>query len=304
MEQKPWYQKERVDDAFPFNLWETSMEGFSLHWHERVELVYVLSGELSIAVEGQVHLAKDRDILIIGPSSIHGFSDSASGTRILIIQFGLELFDQTIVDLRDLPLQRSIFERKTLIGPGEGELHRDLEAQLLDLRSEFGAKGEGFRLAIKARLFDFALLLLRRLPPLDISDAELARRRARHEQLAAIFDMLHDGYRDPLCLRDAARAANLSACYFSRFFRAQTGLTFHSYLSRLRLAHAEELLLETDLPVTEIAFQSGFESLKTFNRLFRRYLGSSPSRFRSPAIGGGHRTKNEGKRARIDELIE
>jgi transcriptional regulator GlxA family with amidase domain len=135
-------------------------------------------------------------------------------------------------------------------------------------------------LAVKARLYDLALLLLRSVPARQLPEGELMKRKQRNELLERIFSFVHDNFAKPLDLDDAADAANLSKFYFSRFFKEQTGQTFHAYLSRIRVSHAEELLAGSDLPVTEIAYVSGFASLKTFNRLFRTYTGTSPSSYR------------------------
>lgn len=281
MDQIPWYQKEKLDPVFPFRLWETSMRGFTLHWHELIEIAYVRTGGLVISIEGHSYEASQGDIVFINSGAVHGFSRSTSDTLIIIVQFGLELFDQALVDLRDRLFQTLVFERKTILtASGDGEIHRQLENIILEMRKEYVKKEEGFRLAIKARLYDLALLLLRKVPARQLYESELMKRKQRNELLERIFSYVHDNFSKPLDLDAAADAANLSKYYFSRFFKKQTGQTFHTYLSRIRVSHAEELLVGSDLPVTEIAYVSGFASLKTFNRLFRTYTGTSPSRYR------------------------
>jgi AraC-like DNA-binding protein len=177
--------------------------------------------------------------------------------------------------------QKLVFERKTIVTTGDdGEIHRYLEGIILEMRREFFEKEAGFRLAVKARLYDLALLLLRHVPARQVAEGEIDKRKLRNELLERIFNFVHDNYTKHVTLDDAAAAANLSKFYFSRFFKEQTGQTFHVYLSRVRISRAEELLAGSDLPVTEIAYRCGFSSLKTFNRLFRTFTGTSPSRYR------------------------
>jgi len=257
------------------------MRGFTLHWHELVEIAYVRSGGLVVTVEGNPHEATQGDIVFINSGAVHGFSRPSDDTRIVLVQFGLELLDQSLIDLRDRVFQKLVFERKTIVsGSVDGEVHRGLEGILLEMRREYLGKEEGFRLAVKARLYDLALLLLRNVPARQIPEGELQKRKLRNEQLERIFSLVHGNFVRPLTLDDAAEASNLSKFYFSRFFKEQPGQTFHAYLSRVRVSHAEELLAGTDLPVTEIAYRSGFASLKTFNRLFRTITGTSPSHYR------------------------
>jgi AraC-like DNA-binding protein len=281
MDQRPWYQKEKLDPAFPFRLWETPMRGFTLHWHELLEIAYVRAGGLVISLEGRSYEAKQGDIVFINPGAVHGFSRSSPETLIVLVQIGLELFDQSLIDLRDRVFQKLVFERKTIVTTGDdGEIHRYLEGIILEMRREFFEKEAGFRLAVKARLYDLALLLLRHVPARQVAEGEIDKRKLRNELLERIFNFVHDNYTKHVTLDDAAAAANLSKFYFSRFFKEQTGQTFHVYLSRVRISRAEELLAGSDLPVTEIAYRCGFSSLKTFNRLFRTFTGTSPSRYR------------------------
>ena len=285
MDGKPWHQREKLDATFPCRIWETSMRGFTLHWHEVLEIAYVRSGRMVVSVEGQDYEAKQGDIVFINSGAVHGFSAAAAGTNLIMTQFGMELFDQSLVDLRDRVFQKLVFERKTVVtNDTDGDIHVRLEAIILELREEFVRKKEGYRLAVKARLYDLALLLLREVPARLIPENERRKRMLRNEALERIFTYVHGNYAKPISLDAAAAAAHLSKFYFSRFFRVQTGQTFHAYLSRVRISRAEELLTDSDLPITEIAYRSGFSSLQTFNRLFRTFIGVSPSRFRSGAL--------------------
>ncbi len=261
------------------------MRGFTLHWHELVEIAYVKSGRMVVSVEGRDYGAEQGDIVFINSGAVHGYSASAADTRLVMTQFGMELLDQSLVDLRDRAFQKLVFERKTIVtDDADGDIHARLESIILELREEFELKQEGYRLAVKARLYDLALLLLRKVPGRLVPESERRARTLRNEALERIFSYVHGNYANPISLEAAAAAVHLSKYYFSRFFRSQTGQTFHVYLSRVRISRAEDLLSESDLPITEIAYRSGFSSLQTFNRLFRTFIGVSPSRYRSGAL--------------------
>jgi AraC-like DNA-binding protein len=282
MDQKPWHQKEKLDPTFPCRIWETSMRTFTLHWHELVEIAYIRKGRMTVSVEGHSYEAKGGDIVFINSGAIHGYSGAEAGTSIIMTQFGMGLFDQSLVDLRDRAFQKLVFERKTFVtGDADAYIHTRLEALILDLRAEYAEQREGYRLAMKARLYDLALLLLRNVPARHVKENERRKRTLRNETLERIFTFVHDNFAKSISLGEAAEAAHLSKFYFTRFFRIQTGETFHAYLSRVRISRAAELLSDTDLPITDIAYQSGFASLQTFNRLFRTYTGVSPSNYRS-----------------------
>ena len=282
MDRKPWYQKRKVDPAFPFLFKDNTFHDFAFHWHELLEMVYILQGSICITVEGKVYHSSKGDIVIINSGSIHGFLDAEPGTVVSAYQFGMELFDQTLLDLWEKNSQKLVFGRQTFVSQQkDGDIHRRLEKLLLLIRSEYYAQKDGFRLAIRARLYDLALFFLREIPEQEQQPEELIRRNANHQIMERGFSFVHDNFCDPdITLDQVADAAALSKFYFSRYFKQQTGQTFHAYLSRLRINQAEEYLSESDLPIIDIAYSCGFYSLKTFNRLFKYYIGTSPSGYR------------------------
>lgn len=97
-------------------------------------------------------------------------------------------------------------------------------------------------------------------------------RRFAHGQLAA-----------PLQLNDLARAAGLSRHHFARAFRRAAGVPPMDYLRQLRIQRARHLLLTTDLPLVEVARQTGFPDRFHFSRVFARVAGVPPSRLRATA---------------------
>jgi transcriptional regulator GlxA family with amidase domain len=89
-------------------------------------------------------------------------------------------------------------------------------------------------------------------------------------------------------VRRLARVSGVSEGHFARQFKQAFGVPPHRYLLTRRVERATALLRETDLPIVEIALQTGWESLGTFGRTFRDVTGESPSAFRSrerPAAG-------------------
>lgn len=287
MDQKPWYQRKKFDSSFPFLYEAKTFRNYPFHWHEFLEVVYVHEGRIFISIDGQTYEAHKGDIVIINIGQIHGFFDADMGTYISIFQFWLDLFDQTLPDLRDRVHQKLVFGRKTFITPeADGLIQRRLEEMLLRIRDEYFEKQEGSRLAIKARLYDFALVFLREFPALSQFPKEAAKRNYYHRKLERIFSFIHENYTEAsITLEQAANVAALSKFYFARFFREQTGQTFHAYLSKVRIRRAEEYLSDkSELSITDIAYQCGFASLKTFNRLFKAYTGTSPSYYRSGTV--------------------
>ena len=115
-----------------------------------------------------------------------------------------------------------------------------------------------------------------------IQDPELLRRllRAKDRMDAAS----HEGWP----VRRLARVSAVSEAHFARSFRQAFGIPPHRYLLTRRIERATALLRDTDLAITEIAFQTGWESLGTFGRTFRDVTGESPSAVRARARAAAH----------------
>lgn len=88
---------------------------------------------------------------------------------------------------------------------------------------------------------------------------------------------------DDIDLGAVARHCGVSAGHLSRLFHHSTGLTFREYLAQVRVENAKELLLRTGRNVTEIAYESGFQSLSQFHRVFLKAYGASPGKVRAAA---------------------
>jgi AraC-like DNA-binding protein len=272
-----------MDPSFPFHIVNTTFQNYFFHWHELVEVIYISIGKIVVSVGGTTTVeACKGDIVIITPNSIHGFYNAVPGTVVSIFHVGLEIFDQSIIDLRDREMQILVFSNKIYVKKKEDpSLHKRLEKILLEIQKEYINKGKGYHLAIKAKLFEFALVFLREIPA-QLPVPGIEKRNYYREILERLFSFIHENADDPeITLRQAADIAAFSKFYFTRFFKEQTGQTFHTYLSRVRISHVEEYLVTSDLSITDIAYKCGFSSLKTFNRLFKTYTGLSPSEYRT-----------------------
>jgi AraC-like DNA-binding protein/ligand-binding sensor protein len=90
---------------------------------------------------------------------------------------------------------------------------------------------------------------------------------------------------DELTLAEVAKAVSMSAYYFCKMFKKETGLNFVEYVSRVRVEKVKQLLLNPHMRVREAAFATGFQSLSQFNRTFRRIAGEAPSAYRTRLHG-------------------
>jgi AraC-like DNA-binding protein len=85
---------------------------------------------------------------------------------------------------------------------------------------------------------------------------------------------------ESISLDQIAKTLNVSTFYFCKLFKKATGLTFTDYFARTRIERAKNLLLNPNVRISEVAYDCGFLSLTHFNRIFKRVVGKSPTRYR------------------------
>lgn len=91
---------------------------------------------------------------------------------------------------------------------------------------------------------------------------------------------MNQNYTNPITLKEVAQKINISESAFSRNFKLKTGVTFIESLIHIRLGNADRLLINTNLSISEIAYQCGFNNISNFNRIFRKIKGVTPKNFR------------------------
>lgn len=279
------HQKNLLEQGFPFNLFITEDIQFPPHWHDEVEMIYVLDGRLKVGVNNEIYELESRDILLIGGRDVHYFMPQQYWSKIAVIQFGISIFDAFSIMMQDKKFSRLLFGNSKKLGNNKDvAIHKSMEEQILLLMQEYRNKQDGYQIALKARLYDLLVILIRKVPMEEYSLREKNKLESRLERLGKVFEYVEAHYEREISLEEIARVANFSTYHFARFFREATGMTFGQYLSNFRIKKAEWHLANSDESITQLAFKSGFNSVKTFNRVFKSLKGCSPSQYKKSNI--------------------
>jgi len=108
--------------------------------------------------------------------------------------------------------------------------------------------------------------------------------RDLYPRLCNARDFIDTRYHLPLDLQEISRQAFLSPFHFLRLFQKAFNKTPHQYVIEKRIERAKQLLANSELSVTEICFEVGFQSLGSFSSLFHRCVGAPPSRYRRRSL--------------------
>ena len=107
------------------------------------------------------------------------------------------------------------------------------------------------------------------------------RERAEPVEIWKARKFIQEHSDDELSLTKVAKFSNISGNHLSEKFKEVTGINFVDYIARIRVGKAHDLLQNSNLRVSEIAFAVGFQSLSQFNRVFKKLSGRSPSGYRA-----------------------
>ena len=132
---------------------------------------------------------------------------------------------------------------------------------------------------VKSHIQMLVFLLLDNLSKKRIGYLEVKDSKYK-DRITKIIKYLENNYQEDLSVKMIADEFGLSEGYLSKLFKESLGATVKEYLSRVRLWHAEEQLVETDYPVIDIAIGNGFPNVKSFNQAFKRKNVITPAKYR------------------------
>lgn len=256
---------------------------FIMHYHQEIELIYMVKGTLNMTVHQQHMLLKEGDMVIVGANQIHGynseiFKESDENTERLyyIVIFDRDLYRFTRLEQSLI----SLFYDVHVLNCNENPQLQRIVPILHSLYEEQKKEKEENLLLQLGYLSQILGTLTRYGQLTGTKSYDLQQIKQEQQLLKKVSHYLSNHYREGLHLSDVASALGYSEYHFSRQFKKYAGIAFKSYLSHFQISMASSDLVDTELMVTEIAFKHGFNSIKTFNRLFKEYYHMSPTDYR------------------------
>ena len=252
--------------------------GYDPHWHTALEIIVPVENWYEITIHDDVFHANPGDIMLIPPSDLHRLSAPEEGSRFVF------LFDlSTLSRLHGFASIQSILSKPHLLTRATyPNIYDDVYQILLQMRNEYFTKSEFAELTIYSLLLNlFVKLGTNHLEHIDLfSGIRVYKQKEYIDKFNSVMDYIDSHYMEDLNLDEIASSIGFSKYHFSRLFKQYTNYTFCAYICHRRIKVAEELLEKPDLSITEVALQSGFPSISTFNRLFKQSKGCTPTEYR------------------------
>jgi len=253
---------------------------FLAHWHIEVEIVYVFEGNILVSVNDESRIMKAGDMAIINSTDIHRYDSTNMQSEIIVIIFHPELIGHP-AGWPEETFCNPVFIESSRIDQLDGKTRENLLRIIHSIHDEYVHQRPFFRDCLQGLLKELTALVQRYFFSPVSGTVKKRIRLPDIEKIKKAIEYINQHYREDINLNIISEIAGLSPCYFSRLFAKYSGTSFNSYLGRVRVDAAEKLIRTTQDSIISIAYECGFNSIRTFNRTFRAIKGFPPSRLRN-----------------------
>ncbi|MCI8412813.1 MAG: AraC family transcriptional regulator [Clostridia bacterium] len=235
-------------------------EGIKPHFHAQVEILCVTAGEVSVTINGVTERVSAGGICVSGSYDVHGYIMETDGVGIVLL-FPLEYLRKYFVHTKDRVITRHVLYEKSIFTDIMALIalynnHKDDENKLFE---------EGWCNTVLGVLFD----------ALGFASSGVG---GEVELIRAVFTYIREHYDEDLTLTSISKEFGYNPYHFSRLFNRFTNFRLKQYINSVRLEVALDKLKNGE-SVTDAAFNSGFNSMRTFYRDFTEFYGSTPQNY-------------------------
>ena len=267
------HEEVQNNQRLPFYFYHDSNPMQPEHWHQGIELNYLIKGkDLRFAVEGKTHHFDSGDIWAVNRRQIH----SSSGEREDWEYEGLIIDDDFL--LSQYP--SSINWNLNLLG------RKSISNQIVyeELQKEVAALGklcrkplnDAYRFMILSHLMNIIVILDQ-----NFNKKELVIKNPNLPLGDEIIKYINDHFQEDIQVNDITTKFNISHVTLNKQLKQSNNMSMGKYLNLVRLMHARELLLSTNKPIELVAFESGFSNARVLNRNYKKWKHCTPTEYRN-----------------------
>ena len=267
------------DDPFSTYHIENAGRSFQIpvHWHDEFEIIYVRSGFLAVSISGESYIGKTGEAFVVSPGNLHLMGSQTGTVDYYTFLFPLKYISFRTDDMLDEKLLEPLNSGHLMICPRVKDTAKELCEQLVDIYMAKKDESESkitTQVRTKIILLQFILEMWKK--GFVIENDTSGRNTVEKEMVSYI----QQNFTGKISLREFGEQFHLSEKYISRYFKEHFHITLSQYVTYLRLEHAKQLLQDTDIPVTDVAMQSGYQNVSYFIRSFQKAYAVSPLKYR------------------------
>ena len=247
--------------------------------HGEVAIALVRTGSMTLETTTNSYSLNQGDIYFISPNQKYRIAENRNAVVDVIL---LNLSNPASVTQEYIP--QSLIRGLTTgncthfakVTP-EDAFYAEILDDLRTVTKAENEKFEFFQLLVHGKMYEIFYILFAN-KYIEILDVETQGKKYR--ALRRITEYINENFCENISLDTIAQKTGLSRYYVSHLFKELMNTTFVNYVNELRLTRAAMLLTTTDTPIIEIAGMSGFNNISNFNRAFKMYYDTTPSKYR------------------------
>lgn len=278
--------KEKIlyKEELPVNVTTANITEYPIHFHDDIEVVYVLNGNVILRNGYYTYSLRQGDIFILNDREMHSFESTGEDNMVMMLQMDLTYFSRYYDNLKN-----SFFVTDTDDDSDESlDVLRNILARIM---MEVLQKGYGYEHKVIESTHNLIASLMSDFQYFVMDDGRF-RNETKNKgnkilagRLNRITDYMYDNYNRKLTLGEIAEREHLSIYYLSHIIKEATGLSFQDLLSYIRVEESEKLLLGTNRKIGAIAEETGFSAVRYYIKHFERWFGMHPLEYRKKYIG-------------------
>lgn len=266
------------------------------HFHQNLEIVYVLEGSVEVQIEPETYNLKKGDFLLINANKRHSWR--ATEEKILLTSFQINF---TML-AEYMGTNQLLFWCNTTVDKNESyeQLKRVLDQML---NRSYDKEKEG-AIYLNSIYYE-AIYLLVAYFMIKADDVRMKENfTPDNSRIFEIQNYVQANYQKQLSLNDLAQKLYLSNAYLSKYIKKHFGLSFLEYVNNIRLFHAVDELVYSEKKITRIALDNGFPTTAAFNKAFKEIYNMTPSAYRSTVHKEENLNENKEAKQELDKRVK
>jgi len=270
---------QRADESVRVISVDERYSGCSWHFHPELQLCHVANGEGQRLIGDQLCAIEPGEVVLLGSNLPHVWRyDEGVNCHVqaTVLHFETGFLGSDWLERPELRNVRLLLTRASQGLLATGKLRESIATGIENIASLSGLPRVIGLLELLHTMAES-----RDLKKICSTGFQPAAAQLEVERLRCACDFINENAHKELSRDSVAKTIHMSGSGFSRFFKAHTGMTFQDFVADLRISRACKLLGSSELSITDIALECGFRELTTFNRAFKKFRDTTPTRYRS-----------------------
>lgn len=276
------FEKIAPDSGSSFKLirWRSEDDRFFWHQHPEYEIVYVKKGNGKMHVGNYLGNYEEGELMFLGPNLPHtGLGYGVIGEHEeIIVQLREDFLGEAFLNIPETEAIKQLFERSKRGITFHGNTQKNVSRLLEQLADE-----TGFDRLITLLLIFKELALSPEFKLLNTDGVKFDVRHKDEVRINKIYEYVEEHYKEQIDIEDVAELSNLTVPSFCRYFKKMTRLTFTDFVNQYRVNQACKLLAR-NRSIADVCFESGFNNISHFNKVFKDLIGETPKNYREKAF--------------------